>query len=252
MADSPDCVRRFVRVLLRAGRATLAESSFVADDETAQARLAPDEVYKLVSQGVVACAEGICTPTAQAKPWLKRRLSGPEDNAAKHRQITHEPNGSRRGLERDLLSRLAHAGDESFLAPHHLEAGRRVGRWGERAQLRQRVTMSYDPAQVGGRRHGGGSDIADMAAEARKWLARIYAELPRDCAETVIDVCVFEKGLQTIETERRWPRRSAKLVLRIGLDQLADRLGLTPSATGRDNGHVRAAMGKDFAPTRFE
>ena len=252
MTDSPVCVRRFVSVLLRAGQATRVGTSFIADDGTAQARLAPDEVYKLASQGVVACVKGICTPAAEAKPWLKRRLSGADEHAVQHPRIIHEPDGSQRGLERDLLSRLAHAGGESFLAPHHLEAGRRVARWGERAQLRQRVTMSYDPAQVGGRRHGGSSDIADMAAEARKSLARIYAELPRDCAETIMDVCVFEKGLQAIETERRWPRRSAKLVLRIGLDQLADRLGLAPRATGRDKGRLRAAMGSDFAPTRFE
>ncbi len=252
MDDTSICVRRFVKVLLRAGHATLAENGFVADDGKVQALLAPDEVLKLASQGVVACAEEICTPAAQARLWLKRHMSGMADNAVQHHQINNEPNASRRGLERDLLSRLAYASGESFLAPHHLEAGRRVARWGERAQLRQRVTMSYDPAQVGGRRHGGGGDIADMAAEARKSLARIYAELPRDCAETIIDVCVFEKGLQTIETERRWPRRSAKLVLRIGLDQLADRLGLAPSATGRNNGRIRAVMGKDFAPTRFE
>jgi len=252
MGEPADCVRRFVRVLLRAGQATLTANGFIADDGTTQARLAPDEVFTLASQGVVACAKGTCTPAAQAKPWLKRRLSQLNDHAAEPRQITPEPDGGRRGLERDLLSRLAHPSGESFLAPHHLEAGRRVARWGERAQLRQRVTMSYDPAQVGGRRHGGGSDIADIAAEARKSLARIYAELPRDCAETVIDVCVFEKGLQTIETEHRWPRRSAKLVLRIGLDQLADKFGLAPSATGRDSVRIRALLGEDFAPTRFE
>jgi hypothetical protein len=38
--------------------------------------------------------------------------------------------------------------------------------------------------------------------------------------------------LQLIETERRWPRRSAKLVLRIGLEQLAGIMGLSAGAEG--------------------
>ena len=66
-----------------------------------------------------------------------------------------------------------------------------------------------------------------MAADARRGLSSIISALPRDCADVVLDVCGLEKGLQVIETERGWPRRSAKLVLRIGLDQLARHLGLT-------------------------
>ena len=52
----------------------------------------------------------------------------------------------------------------------------------------------------------------------------------------VFDVCGLGKGLQLIETERRWPRRSAKLVLRIGLEQLAAQFGLSPQATGTGTG----------------
>ncbi len=252
MAENTVRIRRFIKVLLRAGHAEQDQDRFVASDGTARAALAAGEVAGLASRGLVTCAKGTCTPAQEARSWLRRQQSGPDGHAGQHRRLVPGPAGSRRDLERDPLSRLAHATGEGFLAPHHVEAGRRVMRWGERAQLRQRVTMSYDPAQVGGRRHGGSSDIADMAAEARKSLARIYAELPRDCAETIIDVCVFDKGLQTIETERRWPRRSAKLVLRIGLEHLADRLGLMPSAKGRDGGRMRAAISEDFAPTRFE
>lgn len=252
MTEPLDPIRRFVRVLLRAVQAVRNKDGFVADYGAARARLSADDVAKLASHGVVVCANGACTPTNEAKAWLTRQQLGREDEVSQRRRIVAGPAGSRCNPERSLLAKLAQATGEGFLQPHHLEAGKRVARWGERAQLRQRVTMSYDPAQVGGRRHGGRSDIADMAVEARKSLARIYAELPRDCAETIIDVCVFEKGLQTIETERRWPRRSAKLVLRIGLEQLAGRLGLTPGATGRDRGRLRSAMGEDFAPTRFE
>jgi hypothetical protein len=35
-----------------------------------------------------------------------------------------------------------------------------------------------------------------------------------------LDVCCFEKGLETVERERQWPTRSAKLMLKTALLQL--------------------------------
>jgi hypothetical protein len=96
----------------------------------------------------------------------------------------------------------------------------------------------------------GPSDISDLAAEARKALAEIPKILPVDCAGVVLDVCGLLKGLQTVESERGWPRRSAKLVLRIGLDQLARHYGLDPNAVGRP-GRNRAWMGQGARPERF-
>ena len=75
-----------------------------------------------------------------------------------------------------------------------------------------------------------------MAADARKALARLHGDLPRDCAEVVLDVCGFGKGLQQVELERGWPRRSAKLVLRIALDRLAKVWGIRAIAVGREGG----------------
>lgn len=54
------------------------------------------------------------------------------------------------------------------------------------------------------------------------------------------DICGFDKGLQLIEAERNWPRRSAKLVLRIGLEHLAMSLGLAPVAAGAESGLMRS------------
>lgn len=130
----------------------------------------------------------------------------------------------------------ARSGEEAFLAPHHAVAADRLERLIERAQLRQRVTMSYDPAAVGPRgRNGNGPETAsDNAADARRKLNMLAQRLPPDCWGVLVDVCGLGKGLQQVETERRWPRRSAKLVLRIGLEQLASQLGINPQASGKD------------------
>ncbi len=132
----------------------------------------------------------------------------------------------------DAVARLAQAGPDTFLLDHHLEATRHLSRLFERAQLRQRVTMSYDPARMPGRTSSPQADIADTAAEARQRLGKLAGRLPADCWGVLIDVCVYDKGLQQIEQERGWPRRSAKLVLRIGLEQLAGLWGLTNVALG--------------------
>jgi hypothetical protein len=60
------------------------------------------------------------------------------------------------------------------------------------------------------------------------------------------------KGLQQVEHERGWPRRSAKLVLRIGLEQLAQHYGLSPVAIGEPNRKPRQWLGEGARPDRFE
>jgi hypothetical protein len=137
----------------------------------------------------------------------------------------------------DAVLRLAASSSASpFLSPHHVEAAKRLTRLFDRASLRQRVTMSYDPTRSG--RRGAGApaqgEIADSAADARARLGKLAGQMPRDCWDVLTDVCAFDKGLQDIEASRDWPRRGAKLVLRIGLEQLGVAFGLGASAQGRD------------------
>jgi hypothetical protein len=142
----------------------------------------------------------------------------------------------------DVLARLAHrdATGTAFLGAHHLAAAARLEQLIRRAQLAPRVTMSYNPAGVGGARAGNGVETASQgAADARLRLSRLAGLLPADCWGVLFDICGLGKGLQMIETERRWPRRSAKLVLRIGLEQLANHFGLSAQASGAD----RSAIG---------
>ena len=162
-------------------------------------------------------------------------------------RMAHEAEGQ------GVLVRLACArdGESGFLAPHQLEAGNRLARLFQRARLNQRVTMSYDPTRIGGpagRPMQG--ELADSAADARQKLGQFAGRLPSDCWGVLIDVCGFEKGLQIIETERRWPRRSAKLVLRIGLEQLASIMGLDAGAQGR--AHTATRNWLPERPAMFE
>jgi len=142
----------------------------------------------------------------------------------------------------DAVARLSgSAGDDGFLHPHHIEAARLITRTFERAMLRQRVTMSYDLTRIGreGRMHGQ-AGLSETVEDARQRLSRLAQRTPSDCWGVLADVCVYDKGLQQIEMERRWPRRSAKLVLRIGLEQLAHLMGLDAAATGGERSRTQA------------
>mgnify|MGYP003653521423 CR=1 FL=1 len=152
-------------------------------------------------------------------------------------------------IEDNVITRLATGRDsdgQPFLSPHHLLAASRLERLIRQAQLSPRLTMSYDRARTGERRRSGPGvdDLADCASSARQRLNRLAEILPADCWGVMFDVCGLGKGLQMVETERRWPRRSAKLVLRIGLTQLADAMGLQPIATGADGTTGRVWRGQ--------
>tara|TARA_R110002020_G_scaffold87764_8_gene216078 strand:- start:4717 stop:5211 length:495 start_codon:yes stop_codon:yes gene_type:complete len=143
------------------------------------------------------------------------------------------------------LLRLAAARDSNgtaFLQPHHLLAASRLERLIQRSQLAPRLTMSYGLGGSGPVRQDGNValDLSDSASDARQRLNLLALALPADCWGVLFDVCGLGKGLQTIETERRWPRRSAKLVLRIGLSQLAAHWGLEAQAQGAERGAARA------------
>jgi len=159
------------------------------------------------------------------------------------------PQGTRDAALESLARPVA--GKPPYLSRHHLEAALRVRRLFLRAHLQPRVTQSFDalPREAG--RRNGAEDISEMAATARKRLSELYTVLPDDCAGVVIDICGFEKGLQQVETERGWPRRSAKLVLRIALDRLAEHYGLSESATGREAAPLRRWHDPDGRPTEI-
>lgn len=221
---------RFVRAVLAGALAERHGDNWVA----AGVRLADEAVTSLQSAGVLNDAGG---PTPEARGWLRRQLAGEDAFRAQH-QIRHQQGMASVDLSESPLLRLA-SGAEPFLTPHQVVAGERIRQLFERSQMRRRVTMSYSPDRVAGTVGGAAADPDDLAIDARRRLAGLLARMPDDCAGVVLDVCGYLKGLQVVESERGWPRRSAKLVLRIGLDHAAALLGLGEQAEGPDQSRIR-------------
>jgi hypothetical protein len=240
-------LQRFVRGLLGGATAQRRGSSYILADGR---RAAAADVAILIHSGAIAGSEIECRANAETTGWLKRVRLDADAFAAQHRVSEARPDGTAVNLAESPLARLA-AGDAAFLERHHVEAGERIRRMVERAQLQRRLTMAYSASRTAGNRQQAATDISDLAADSRKALAEIHRLLPRDCAGVVLDVCGLLKGLQEVERDRGWPRRSAKLVLRIGLEQLAQHYGLGPFAVGPSSRKPRIWQDEGARPDKF-
>ncbi len=234
----------FVRGLLAGGSAARRGEHYIMLDGR---RAKASDVRLLIQAGILTQNAAGCAANSRTASWLKRAMLDRDAFLAQHRIVARDEEGRELNLAESPLTRLA-AGESAFLERHQLEVGDRVRRLVERAQLRQKTTMNYSGLPVDKRSASRASDLPDLAADARRGVNEIYERLPAECAGVVIDVCGFLKGLQEVERERGWPRRSAKLVLRIGLEQLALVYGMGPYAQGPASRHVRGWLAAGARP----
>jgi hypothetical protein len=130
------------------------------------------------------------------------------------------------------LARRAGRGAPALIGPHHLEAGERLRRDLEQARMLPRVTTDWSSPSSGGGAGGGPAAALDMALAARQRAEAALAAVGGAQAGLLLDVCGFLKGLETVEAERGWPRRSGKVALTLALERLARHYGLGSEARG--------------------
>jgi hypothetical protein len=91
--------------------------------------------------------------------------------------------------------------------------------------------------------------MAENLVAARQRVDRALAAAGPDLAGILVDVCGFLKGLELIEQERGWPRRSAKVALNIALAAIARHYGLSVSVRGPANSSGLRHWGtEDYRP----
>lgn len=120
--------------------------------------------------------------------------------------------------------------------PAQLQAGERLRADFTRANLTPRVTSRWSEVAGGGAPEA----FTDMVLAAKLRVSRALSAVGPELSGVLLDVCCFLKGLETVERERGWPARTAKVVLGLGLDRLAAHYGLSSAAQGRARAPMRA------------
>lgn len=149
------------------------------------------------------------------------------------------------------LARLHRADGKPWLDGTELAAGERLRADFETALLQPRVTASWDMSHVaaaGSSGRNGSADLTDRAIAARDRVSAAVEAVGPDLGGAVVDICCFLKGLEQVERERAWPRRSAKLMLKTALG-LLDRHYHPQPATPRRSGRILHWGAGDYRPS---
>jgi hypothetical protein len=162
--------------------------------------------------------------------------AGDPENAfqRQHRQIEVSPistdDGQDAAAEINLaesplaqMMRLRQKNGHAFLSRAEFEAGERLRSDYTRGRIIQRLGANWEARESSGRRGdtNGIADLTDAALAARQRVDRALREVGPELSGLLVDICCFLKGLETVERERAWPARSAKMLLKTALGMLA-------------------------------
>jgi hypothetical protein len=174
--------------------------------------------------------------TSEGAARLRRSNSRSEPFAAQHRaveRVTIEDEGGERRIDVNLaesplawLRSRRGRGGAPLIGDAQFAAGERLRRDATRAAMTPSVTSRWDLAPTRARRDGGRLEPSDAILAARAKVERALEAVGPELAGLLLDVCFFLKGLETVERERDWPPRSARVVLGVALDRLARHYGL--------------------------
>lgn len=108
---------------------------------------------------------------------------------------------------------------ERFLTGGEFDAGERLRADFTRGCMMPSVTTRWNAGLGRGKLAGAGghTDLSDAAMSARLRVDKALKAVGPELNGVLIDICCFLKGLQTVERERRWPARSAKILLKTAL-----------------------------------
>ncbi|SIR16537.1 hypothetical protein SAMN05880582_10789 [Rhizobium sp. RU20A] len=228
--------------------------------ETADGRRLPvgEDVLTAAARAGLLRRDGVrLLATRETETALRRALAAPDEAFLDQHRCVEEavregPEGpARLAVNRTesplaMLARLKERDGAPFFAAEAIAAGERLHADFTRAQLQPRLTMIYAPPLPGGSGQGvGKEDLSDSALSARLRVRRAVEAMGPELSGVALDICCFEKGLETVERERLWPVRSAKVMLRAALMALARHY-----APPRSSGQRQHSWGTDdFRPT---
>jgi hypothetical protein len=167
--------------------------------------------------------------------------------------LLHE-NGTMRRIQRvkvecpvDLLATRTGKNGRAWLSPAEHQAAERLRIDFTRGQMMPGIGMRWDVSPVSGRNGGAGGGVTqtDAAMAARSRFNVALEAVGPEFSGLLVDVCCYLKGLEQVEMERQWPRRSAKVMIKAGLSVLARHY----SPVSKRNNQTRHWGAYDYRPS---
>jgi Domain of unknown function (DUF6456) len=162
--------------------------------------------------------------------WVRRQLAPQDPFAAQHqlrgeRVIKDEGGAERPVVVNDGESPLGWLHRRGIIDTAELEAGERLRRDFTYAQLSPRMGIDLAMPVVDNTCVHDAA-LADTVLAAKQRFTRAMRAAGPVLSDLLFDVCCHLIGLEAAESARDWPRRTAKVVLQIGLARLAGHYGL--------------------------
>lgn len=219
--------------------------------------LVKNDLAAMPSQGCLALTDA-------GRAFLARRVHAQQDHGAspvdafraQHLSIVKTDASARSGAgakfdesESPLvwLARRKGTDGRALIEPHQLQAGERLRAEFTAAQMMPRTTSNWHSPIAGRRRDGNaGEHMTDRMVAARQRMRHALEAAGPEFSGLLLDVCCFLKKLDEVERERRWPARSAKVVLQLALERLARHFGYQRDATGKAAAAVRVWTADDL------
>lgn len=178
--------------------------------------------------------------SAAGEGWFLRRQAAAAPFAVQHQLRTERRavwEGGSAVVVNDSESPLSWLRKRRRIDAAQFEAGERLRRDYTIAQIAPRMGVDLSRPIVSGRRGAKPeASLPETVLTARQRFRRAMAAVGPGLSDILFDVCCHLIGLEQIEHTKDWPRRSAKVVLDIALDRLAEHYGLLVTA------RVRAPM----------
>jgi hypothetical protein len=260
-------VIRILRVLKR-GPADMVEAaeprSIMLEGEDGRRCVVSKALLEaLVQRGLITRKAGTVFLTAPGKSLIDGTPVGTEGYHDQHRELQtmeidvggHEQQAAI-NLAESPLAAIARRKDRSgrkFLEEAHLLAGERLRADFTRGSMSPQLGVNWQAAGANAGRSGnsgGMAELTDAALSARLRVEKAVEAVGPELSGVLLDCCCFLKGMEWIESERGWPPRSAKILLKTALGILARHYGYSTRATSsRHAGRIVHWGGEGYRPT---
>lgn len=219
-----DAIEALLLKLKRGGHLKASGSAYVVVGlRGAPKTVAADMVERLIARGLLCLGGDEVVLTKAGETWLEDGSRFTEQ----HQVLTTACIKDERGRDTyvvmnaaesplTLLQRL------NWITAAEYEAGEKLRRDYTIGQLTPRQGVDY-AAPVGSRSYR--ADMAETVLAARQRFNAAMKAAGPGLGDILFDVCCYLKGLEESEKARSWPRGSARVVLRLGLERLAVHYG---------------------------